>query len=117
MAQQDLRYCWSTGMQVQSLAQYSGLRIWCCYYSGSGHSCGVGSVPGLRTATCHSHGQKKKITKSYLKKYIPHDSELILTLSDRLKSPWLTLAIELSLRTHRESFMLLITLIIRTMAQ
>lgn len=96
---------------------YSGLRIWCCYYSGSGHSCGVGSVPGLRTATCHSHGQKKKITKSYLKKYIPHDSELILTLSDRLKSPWLTLAIELSLRTHRESFMLLITLIIRTMAQ
>ena len=41
----------------------SKLRIQCCHYSGLGHSCGSGLIPGLGTSTCHEHGQKKKKKK------------------------------------------------------
>ena len=34
----------------------SGLRIWHCYCRG------MGSIPGLRDALCHGHGQTKLIT-------------------------------------------------------
>ena len=33
------------------------LRIQPCH-CGSGHFCGVASIPGPRTSTCHGHGQK-----------------------------------------------------------
>jgi len=45
---------------VQSLAQWSGLRILhCCTYS-IGHSCSLDSNPGPGTSICHGCGQKKK---------------------------------------------------------
>ena len=39
---------------------YSRLSIWQC------HCCGVGSIPGPGTSTCHRHHQKKKKGKSHL---------------------------------------------------
>ena len=37
----------------------SRLRIWYFHCYGSGHCCGMGSISGLRTSTCHLHSQKK----------------------------------------------------------
>ena len=38
----------------------SRLRIQHCHCSGSGHCCGVGSIPGLGTFRCCGHDQKKE---------------------------------------------------------
>ena len=38
---------------------HSRLRIWCCHCRGSGCCCGMGSIPGPGTSTCHGQGQKK----------------------------------------------------------
>ena len=35
----------------------SGLRIWSCHCSSSGHCCGTGSILGPGTFTCCRHGQ------------------------------------------------------------
>ena len=43
---------------------HSGLRIWCCHCSGSGHCCVVGSFLGLGTCMCLRHGQKKPPQKT-----------------------------------------------------
>ena len=47
-------------MQVQSLAQHSGLRIWCCHSCSLGHSCGSNLIPGLGTPYALGGGQKRK---------------------------------------------------------
>ena len=39
----------------------SGLRIWHCHRSGPGCCCGVVSIPGLGTPTCHGRGQTTQI--------------------------------------------------------
>ena len=39
----------------------SGLRIWHCHCSGPGCCCGVVSIPGLGTPTCHGRGQTTQI--------------------------------------------------------
>ena len=39
----------------------SGLDIWTCHCSSSGHCCGPGSIPGPRTCACRGHSQKKKV--------------------------------------------------------
>ena len=41
----------------------SGLRIWCCHYSGLRHCCGTSSIPGPGTSTCHRCSQKKEKKK------------------------------------------------------
>ena len=38
----------------------SGLTIQCCQCSGSGCCCGMGSIPGVGTSTCHRCRKKKK---------------------------------------------------------
>lgn len=38
---------------------HTGLRIWPCHSSGSGHCCSVGSIPGLGTSECCGYGQKR----------------------------------------------------------
>ena len=38
----------------------SGLRIWCCHYSGSGHCYGAGLMPGSGTSPCYRHGQEER---------------------------------------------------------
>ena len=40
---------------------HSALSIWYCCSCGSGCNCGVSSVPGLGSSSCHWCGQKKKI--------------------------------------------------------
>ena len=41
-----------------------GLRTWCFHCSGSGYSCGVGSVPDLETSTCHGYSQNFKVKQN-----------------------------------------------------
>ena len=36
-----------------------GLRIWHCHCSSLGHCCGVGSIPGPGTSTCHGCSPQK----------------------------------------------------------
>lgn len=50
---QQLRMLWKE-VQVQSLAQCSRLRIWCCHSCDIGHSCGS-EVPGLGISICHGY--------------------------------------------------------------
>ena len=45
VAQRHHKHLWTTGMQVQSLAPHSGLRIWHCHSCGIGHSCGSNVIP------------------------------------------------------------------------
>ena len=47
MAQWDQWHLWSFGMQVQSPAQYNGLRIWGCRSYNLGHNCSSDLIPGL----------------------------------------------------------------------
>ena len=37
----------------------SGLRIQRCHCCGSGYSCGMGLIPGLRTFTCYGYSPRK----------------------------------------------------------
>jgi len=39
------------------LLWHSRLRIRCCYCNSLGRCCGLSSVPGLGTSTCHQHSQ------------------------------------------------------------
>ena len=41
---------------------HSGLRIRHCHFSGSGHCCGTGSIPGLGSSTGHGYGRKERKT-------------------------------------------------------
>ena len=50
---------WSGGVPLW----HSRLRIWHCHSSCSGHCCGTGLIPGLRTSTCCGSSQKKKKKK------------------------------------------------------
>ena len=43
VVQQDWQSLGSPGMWVQSPAQHSGLRIWCCHSFSLGQDCGLGS--------------------------------------------------------------------------
>ena len=64
MALQDPRHLWSTGMQVQSQAQHSGLRILChdSYGVSMGLSYGSDLIPGPGTPyTTGWQKEKKKI--------------------------------------------------------
>ena len=49
MAHQDQHHLGSAGTQVQSLAQHSGLRIWCCHSCSLGHNCSSYLIPGQGT--------------------------------------------------------------------
>ena len=46
-------------VRVRSLAQHSGLRIWCCCNCGVDDSCNSDSIPGLGISICHGCGHKK----------------------------------------------------------
>ena len=63
MAQQDQQCLWSTGMQVQSLASHSGLRIPCCHSCGVDENCGVGLIPGPGTPCAMGEPKEKIINK------------------------------------------------------
>ena len=60
MAQWDRHCLGSTGTQVQSLTQHSGLRIWCCRSHGLGYSYGLDLIPGRRTPYATEQPKKKK---------------------------------------------------------
>ena len=45
------------------LLWHSGLRMYHCHYSSSGHCCGVGSIPGAGTSTHVTRAAKKKKKK------------------------------------------------------
>ena len=47
---------------------HSRLKIQCCYCSGLGCCCDMGSVPGQGNSTCCKHGQKKKENEKEEKK-------------------------------------------------
>ena len=47
---------------------HSKLKIQCCHGSGLGNCCGMVSIPGLGTSTCHRPGQKTLLQNSG---YIP----------------------------------------------
>ena len=59
--QQDQKHLWSTGTQVQSPAQHSGLRIWCCHSCGVGCNCSLDLIPDLETPYAKRWPKKKKI--------------------------------------------------------
>ena len=40
-----------------------GLRIWHCHFSGTGHYCGMGLIPGPGISTNHGHSQREKKKK------------------------------------------------------
>ena len=63
MVQQDRWHLWSAGTQVQSPAQHSGLRIWCCCSYGLGSNCGSDQIPGPRTFICQGVAKKEKKKK------------------------------------------------------
>ena len=46
--------------QPAVLLWHSGLKIWCFHCNGSGHCCGLGSIPGLGNAACCGCGQERK---------------------------------------------------------
>ena len=48
--------------------QLRRLRIQCYHCCDSSHSCGVDSIPGLRTSVCCGHSQKGKKKKKKKKK-------------------------------------------------
>ena len=61
VAKQD-QWCFvSTESQVQSLAQHSGLRFWCCRSCGLGCSCGLDLIPG--PGALYAPGGRKKERK------------------------------------------------------
>ena len=48
------------------------LKIWHCYYSGSGHCYGTDSVSLLGTFTCHGYSQKEEGQKPWRGNFIIH---------------------------------------------
>ena len=62
----------STGMQVQSLARHSGLRIWCCHSIGC--NCSLALIPDPETAC--AKGQPKRKKKKKKKRIHLHDLRL-----------------------------------------
>ena len=71
MAQWDQWHLWKAEMQVQSLAQPSGLRIWHCPSWEVDCNCGSDLIFGQRTPYALGRPKKKKIIikiNKYLKK-------------------------------------------------
>ena len=68
MAQQDQGHLWSTGLQVQSPARHSGLRIRHCSSCGVGHNCGSDPIPGLETPYATEQPKKEEKKKKRKKK-------------------------------------------------
>ena len=66
MAQLDQQRLCSTETEVQFLAWYSGLRIWCCRSWGVGWSCDSDLIPC--PGTPYSVGQPKRKTEKKKKK-------------------------------------------------
>ena len=62
MLQRNWQHIGSTGTQVHSPAQHSGLRIWHCRSCGLGRNCAWALIPSLGTPYAMS-GQKRKINK------------------------------------------------------
>ena len=54
----DWQHLWSAGMQVQSPAQHSGLRIQCCHSYRVGCNCSLDLIPG--PGTPYTMGRPKK---------------------------------------------------------
>ena len=63
VAQWDWQHLWSFGMQIQSPAWQSGLRIPCCCSCSKGHNCGSYLIPGLGTPYVTGWPKKKKKKK------------------------------------------------------
>ena len=61
MAHWDQQHLCSTGTQVRSLAQHSGLEIQLCSSCCRGHTCGLDLIPDLGTP--HAAGQQQKEKK------------------------------------------------------
>ena len=57
VAQQNQQHLCSAWMQVPSLDQHSGLRIWCCCSYDLSHNCGLDLIPGL--GNVYATGQPK----------------------------------------------------------
>ena len=53
---------------VQSPAQSSGLRIWCCQSSGAGHSCRLDSISGLELPQLAGVAKKREGEREPYKK-------------------------------------------------
>ena len=64
VAQQDQQCLWSTGMQVQSPAWHSALRIWHCCRCGIGYNCSSDMTPGLGIPYAEGWLKKKKEQKT-----------------------------------------------------
>ena len=60
MVQRDLLHLGSAGMQVQSSAQHSELRIWHCRSCGLGHKYSSDLILGLGTTYAEGQPKKKK---------------------------------------------------------
>ena len=69
MVQQDWRHLGNTGIQVQSLAQHSGLRMWRCCSCGIGRNCSFDVIPG--PGTPYGVGQPKKGEKNDITISVP----------------------------------------------
>ena len=63
IVQEDWRCLGSTGMQVQSLAGHSGLKIWHCCSCGFGGSHSSSLIPDPGTPHAARQTKKKKKTK------------------------------------------------------
>ena len=60
MVQWDRQHLGSPGMQVNSLTQHSGLRIWHFHSCSLGCNCGSYRIPGQGTPYAMEQSKKKK---------------------------------------------------------
>ena len=67
VAQRDWLGLCSTGMQVRSPAQHSGLRFQHCHSCGIGCNCGSDMIPGLGTPYAVGWPEKEKKNKKHTK--------------------------------------------------
>ena len=56
----------SSGMQVRSLAQHSGLRMQCCHSNGLGQNYGSDLIPGLGMPYATGQPKKKRKKKTFI---------------------------------------------------
>ena len=69
---------WETKVRVPMWL--SGLRIWCCHCSGSGHCFGAGPIPDLGTSACPKRGPSNlKETRINSIKIFSHISRVCAT--------------------------------------
>ena len=86
VVQWDWQHLWSAGMQVQSLAWHSELRIQCCWIVG--HNCGSDLIPGPGTPFTMGQPKKEKKKENIKSKKSPIHRDLAKDKQFVMKSYW-----------------------------